>query len=225
MTDFRVVAWNRSPEVGLAMNTTRQTIFSIGHSTHSYEEFLRLLRDAKVTAVADVRSSPFSRHQPQFNKNELRQELRSDKIDYAFLGDELGGRPKSDELFCEGIADYEKMARTPEFERGLQRVIKGSADYRIALMCSEHDPLDCHRCLLVGRALAKRNFNVSHILFDGHRKTQNDIEIELLRALKQPKPDFFPEEQMASAYRDRAMKVAFSKVERPLPDAAAVTTE
>jgi hypothetical protein len=92
--------------------------------------------------IADVRSSPFSRHQPQFNKDDLRQELRLDNIDYAFLGDELGGRPKSDDLFCEGIADYEKMARTPEFEQGLGRVIKGASKYRIALMCSEHDPND-----------------------------------------------------------------------------------
>jgi uncharacterized protein (DUF488 family) len=205
------------------MTSDMQTVLTIGHSTHSYEEFLRLLRDAKVTAVADVRSSPHSRHQPQFNRDELRQELRADKIEYAFLGDELGGRPKSDKLFCEGVADYEKMARTPEFERGLQRLIKGSADYRIALMCSEHDPLDCHRCLLVGRALSIRGLTVSHILFNGNRKSQREIEAELLRALKQPGRDFFPEEQLASAYRDRAMKVAFSKVERPLP--ATVITE
>jgi len=207
------------------MNSDVRTILTIGHSTHSYAEFLQLLRDARVTAVADVRSSPFSRHQPHFNKEELRKKLRSVKIDYAFLGDELGGRPKSDGLFCEGIADYEKMALTTEFERGLQRVIRGSANYRVALMCSEHDPLDCHRCLLVGRALGRRGFDVSHILFNGNQKTQTEIEAELLRALKQPKPDFFPEEQMASAYRDRAMKVAFSKVERPLPDPTAVPTE
>jgi uncharacterized protein (DUF488 family) len=207
------------------MNSSMRTIYTIGHSSHPYVEFLRLLTDAGVTAVADVRSSPFSRHQPQFNRDELRKKLRSDKVAYSFLGDELGGRPKNDGLFCDGIADYDKMARTTEFERGLQRVIKGSSDFKIALMCSEHDPLDCHRCLLVGRALSERGFGIDHILLNGSQKSQNDIEAELLRALKQPKPDFFPEEQMASAYRDRAMKVAFSKAERPLPDPTAVTTE
>lgn len=202
-----------------------KTILTIGHSTHSYEQFLRLLRDAKITAVADVRSSPFSRHQSQFNQHDLRRELRLDKIDYAFLGEELGGRPKSDELFCEGIADYERMSRTSEFERGLDRVLKGSNKYKIALMCSEHDPLDCHRCLLVGRALKDRNFNVGHILFDGSQKSQTQIEVELLQALKQNRADFFPEDQIASAYRDRSMKVAFSKIERPVSAPAKATTE
>lgn len=202
-----------------------RTILSIGHSTHEYEQFLRLLRTAKITAIADVRSSPFSRHQPQFNQHTLRQELRADKIQYAFLGNELGGRPKRPELFCEGIADYEKMSRTPEFETGLARVIKGSNDYRIALMCSEHDPLDCHRCLLVGRALKQRHFNVDHILFDGSLKNQAQIEAELLQALGQSRADFFPDDQIASAYRDRSMKVAFSNRPRPVSANATAITE
>jgi uncharacterized protein (DUF488 family) len=197
-----------------------RTILTIGHSTHSYEQFLRLLRQADVTAIADVRSSPFSRHQPQFNKDDLRQELRLDKIDYAFLGNELGGRPKSEDLYCEGVADYEKMARTEEFQQGLQRVITGSDKYRIALMCSEHDPVDCHRCLLVGRELSRRGFLINHILFDGSQKNQAEIEAALLRASKQNRADFFPEEQIASAYRDRSMKVAFSRIARSSPDDA-----
>jgi uncharacterized protein (DUF488 family) len=195
-----------------------RTILTIGHSTHSYEEFLGLLRAAGVTAVADVRSSPFSRHQPQFNKDDLQQELRLDKIKYVFLGDELGGRPKSKTLFCEGVADYEKMAAMPEFEKGLDRISKGSNDFKIALMCSEHDPLDCHRCLLVGRALKGRGLTVSHILFNGLQKSQDEIEGELVEMLKQNRADLFPDDQIASAYRDRSLRVAFSEVERPRPD-------
>jgi uncharacterized protein (DUF488 family) len=207
------------------MDARMKTILTIGHSTHQYEQFLRLLRAAEVTAIADVRSSPFSRHQPQFSQNILRQELRLDKIQYAFLGDELGGRPKRQELFCEGIADYEKMSQTLEFENGLARVLKGANDFRIALMCSEHDPLDCHRCLLVGRALKQRDFNVNHILFNGDQKSQTEIETELLESLGQSRADFFPEDQIASAYRDRSMKVAFSSKGRPIPTAAKATTE
>src|ERR1700722_5068873 len=111
-----------------------QEILTIGHSTHTYEGFLHLLRKAGVTAVADVRSSPFSRHQPQFNRPDLQRELRLDKISYAFLGEELGGRPKSRTLYCEGIADYEKMARTSEFAEGLTRLDKGLEKHMIALM-------------------------------------------------------------------------------------------
>jgi uncharacterized protein (DUF488 family) len=199
-----------------------RTILTIGHSTHSYEEFLRLLRGAGVTAVADVRSAPFSRHQPQFNKEDLQRELRLDKIKYVFLGDELGGRPRSKSLFCEGVADYEKMAATPEFKKGLDRVSKGSSEFKIALMCSEHDPLDCHRCLLVGRALKGRGLTVSHILFNGFQKNQDEIETELIEMLKQNRADLFPNDQIASAYRDRSLKVAFSELERPRSTAAVV---
>jgi uncharacterized protein (DUF488 family) len=202
-----------------------RTILTIGHSSHTYEQFLRLLRSADVTAVADVRSSPFSRHQAQFNKDDLRRALCLDKIDYAFLGNELGGRPKSDDLYCEGVADYEKMARTKEFEQGLQRVIKGAEKYRIALMCSEHDPIDCHRCLLVGRELSRRGFAIDHILFDGNQKSQGEIEAVLVRASKQKDADFFPDDQIASAYRDRSMKVAFSRVARSSADSTRAITE
>lgn len=195
-----------------------RSILTIGHSTHSYEEFLRLLRDAGVTAVADVRSSPFSRHQPQFNQADLQRELRLDKIKYAFLGDELGGRPKSKSLFCEGVADYEKMALTPEFGKGLDRIGEGSNKFKIALMCSEHDPLDCHRCLLVGRALKGRGLTVNHILFNGHQKSQDEVESELIEMLKQNRADLFPKDQVDSAYRDRSLRVAFSEIERPRPD-------
>ena len=136
------------------------TVLTIGHSTHSWERFLALLRSANVTAVADVRTSPYSRLYPHFNRDDLREELRADGISYVFLGKELGGRPSERRFYCEGVADYEKMAQASEFNKGLDRVVEGAKKYRIALMCSERDPLDCHRCLLVGRALAQRAVRV-----------------------------------------------------------------
>src|SRR6266705_2993938 len=99
-------------------------VFTIGHSAHSWERFAHLLRSANVKAVADVRTSPYSRHCPHFNRDELREELRSDGILYVFLGKELGGRPSEHRFFCDGIADYEKMAQTSEFSKGLDRVIE-----------------------------------------------------------------------------------------------------
>ncbi|MDF3810023.1 DUF488 domain-containing protein [Rhodopseudomonas sp. BAL398] len=195
-----------------------RTILTIGHSTHSYEEFLHLLRGAGVTAVADVRSLPFSRRQPQFNRPELKRKLKLDKIDYAFLGDELGGRPKARDLLREGMADYEKMALTRGFARGLDRISEGAKKYKIALMCAERDPLECHRCLLVGRALKTRGFAVRNILFDGHQKSQEEIESDLVEMLKQSGADLFPTDQIASAYRDRANRVAFSALEKPSSD-------
>ena len=131
------------------MNTPAAPILTIGHSTLTYEAFLSLLRATGVSAIVDVRSVPYSRHTPQFNMDTLTSELKSDGIAYVFLGDTLGGRPETRAFYCNGVADYELMAKKPEFDGGLDRLIDGAKRYRIALMCSEQDPLDCHRCLLV----------------------------------------------------------------------------
>jgi uncharacterized protein (DUF488 family) len=186
-------------------------VLTIGHSTHSWERFLSLLRSANVTAIADVRTSPYSRLYPHFNREDLRHELRLDGISYVFLGKELGGRPSERRFYCEGVADYEKMAQSSEFYRGLDRVAEGAKKYRIALMCSERDPLDCHRCLLVARALADRGLRVSHILDNGGSVSQNEIEEKLLKLSGGNNEDFFVphEERLAAAYRQRARKVAF----------------
>lgn len=192
-------------------------VFTIGHSTHSWESFLALLRDARVTAVADVRTSPYSRLYPHFNRDDLREGLRSGGISYVFLGKELGGRPSERRFYCEGVADYEKMAQAAEFNRGLDRVIEGAKKYRVALMCSERNPLDCHRCLLVGRALAHRGVRVSHILDNATVLSHGEIEAKLLELAGRDADDFFAPraERLAVAYRDRARKVAFAE---PQPD-------
>lgn len=188
-----------------------RTVLTIGHSSHSYEHFLELLRKAQVTAVADVRTAPYSRHYPHFNGNDLKRELRQDGISYLFLGNELGGRPTVRQFYCDGIADYEKMAATEEFRTGLDRVAEGAKKYRIVLMCSEQDPLDCHRCLLVGRALAKHGITVKHVMPDGRILEQAQIEDRLLKMSGRENDDMFAprEERLAAAYRERARKVAF----------------
>ena len=100
-------------------------VLTIGHSTLSYETFLNLLRRFQITAIADVRTAPYSGHSPQFNKDTLGDQLRQAGIAYVFLGKELGGRPKDKQLFRDGVADYEKMARGSQFAKGLERVIEG----------------------------------------------------------------------------------------------------
>jgi uncharacterized protein (DUF488 family) len=188
-------------------------VFTIGHSTHSWERFVGLLRSANVTAVADVRSSPYSRHCPHFNRDELRDELRRENISYVFLGNELGGRPRERRLYHDGIADYEKMSRSSTFGEGIDRVIEGAGRLRIALLCSEQDPLECHRCLLVGRALAERGVAVSHILSDATIATHGAMEDRLLEICGRAGADLFASraERLAMAYRERARKVAFTE--------------
>jgi uncharacterized protein (DUF488 family) len=188
-------------------------VLTIGHSSHSWERFVALLRSANVTAVADVRTFPYSRFNPQFNRDTLREELRSDGISYVFLGEELGGRPSDRGFYCEGVADYEKMAQASEFSEGLDRVLEGAKKYRIALMCSERDPLDCHRCLLVGRALTQRRVRVSHILDDGRVAEQSEVEQRLLELSGRITDDLFASraDRLAAAYRERARRVAFAE--------------
>jgi uncharacterized protein (DUF488 family) len=187
------------------------TVFTIGHSTHSYEHFLSLLRASGITAVADVRTTPFSRHFPQFNEGTLRSELKLDGISYVFLGKELGGRPSDRSFYCDGVADYEKMARTQMFASGIKRVIEGTKKFRVALMCSEHDPLDCHRCLLVARALSGEGAKLVHILGDGSLTPQEAIEEKLLNLAGRSTDDLLmtAPERLSAAYRDRSRRVAY----------------
>ena len=139
---------------------TGPRVFTIGHSNHSPEAFLALLSNHGVTAVADVRSAPFSRFCPQFNRDPLRAALNERGIRYTFLGQELGGRSADPSHYRDGRIRYELVARTSRFRDGVDRVVAGAARYRIALMCAEKEPLDCHRTLLVAPALAARGVAV-----------------------------------------------------------------
>lgn len=188
-----------------------KTILTIGHSNHSFEAFLALLRGAGVTAVADVRSSPFSRRFPQFNRNRLGSALPEAGIAYVFLGEELGGRPKDASCYSGGAMDYEKRAMSAEFANGLDRLLEGAKKYRIAIMCAERDPLDCHRFLLVARALAQRGIAVEHILPNGQIVPQAGVEDRLLELSGRHDDDLFAprEERLAAAYRERGRKIAF----------------
>lgn len=198
-------------------------VLTIGHSTLDYEQFAARLNAAGVTAIADVRTSPFSRNFAHFNRDVLKDALARDGLAYVFLGKELGGRPRGDEYYTDGIADYEKMAKSDMFRKGLERVEQGARKYRIAMMCSERSPLDCHRCLLVGRALAERGVTVRHLLPDGETVAQSEIEKQLLAMAGKHHDDMFasPAERLNDAYRERARKVAFAEAPPPSDAVAA----
>ena len=193
------------------MSKTTNKVLTIGHSTLPLGAFLTMLEEAGVTAVADVRSSPFSRRMPHFSRNEIRASLKERGIKYVFLGKELGGRPRASSLYCDGVADYEKMAMEPDFLEGIDRVISGAKEHTVAIMCSEHNPLDCHRCLLVGRALSERHIPIGHILNNGKVVEQRDIEEKLLALSGNTTDDMFAsrDDRLANAYRLRAKNVAY----------------
>ena len=126
-------------------------LYTIGHSNHAFEHFVALLQEHGVELVADVRSVPASARHPQFSRKALEPALAARGIRYLFLGQELGARRTEREAYEDGVATYERIARLPAFRAGLERVKEISASSRIALMCAEKAPLDCHRALLVCR--------------------------------------------------------------------------
>lgn len=155
----------------------RSQMLSIGHSVHPIEVFIGLLRRNEVDVVADVRSSPYSRFNPQFNRENLRRALRAAGIEYGFLGKELGGRPSGDEFYdAGGHVLYGRLAATDRFRYGLDRLIETAERSRLVIMCSEEDPSGCHRFLLVTGALHLEGVPVRHIRCRG---TDEDGQIRM----------------------------------------------
>lgn len=193
------------------MNNEQDVVFTIGHSTHPIETFVELLRAHGVTAVADVRSSPYSRFNPQFNREALDRGLRSFGIKYVFLGRELGARTEDRSCYDNGRVNYRRLAQTALFRSGLDRVRAGARTERIALMCSEKEPLDCHRTILVSRELEALGLDIQHIHSDGHLESHQDGLTRLRRTFDLVTADFFQseEELVDRAYSKQEERIAY----------------
>ena len=189
-----------------------KSVYSIGHSSHDIEQFINLLSLHSIDAVADVRSSPYSRMYPHFNREPLCAFLRKAEIQYVFMGDCLGGRPEDINCFKDGQAQYDRIAQLPTFIKGLERLQQGVEEYRIALMCSEKDPITCHRMLLVSRQLSLRHVDVQHILANGEIESQQKSELRMMAATGVPQNDLFESfsELLDKAYRLQSHKCAFA---------------
>jgi uncharacterized protein (DUF488 family) len=154
------------------------TIWTIGHSNHSFDAFHRLLEAEEIEVVIDVRSFPYSRFVPQFNREDLECALRDAGLRYLYLGEALGGRPSSDDHYdAEGHALYGPMSEELSFQAAIDRLLAGASTHRIALLCSESQPCDCHRRLLVGRVLAERGVVLRHILPDGSVEAERQVKL------------------------------------------------
>lgn len=193
------------------MSTTENSVFTVGHSTHSAEAFLALLHQHHVEAVADVRSSPFSRFNPQFNREALERFLKANGIRYVFLGKELGARSDDRSCYLDGRVQYARLAETSLFQSGLDRVLQGAARYRVTLMCAEKEPLECHRTLLVAKALVARGQSVVHIHAEGHLETHEAALERLLDVTGLPKADLFRSKQelLSEALARQEQQIAF----------------
>ncbi len=193
------------------MSAPENSVFTIGHSTHSAGVFLALLRQHGVEALADVRSAPFSRFNPQFNREALEAFLKTNGIRYVFLGKELGARSEDRSCYLDNRVQYGRLAQTALFQSGLDRVLQGAARYRVALMCAEKEPLECHRTLLVAKALGARSQPVLHIHADGHLETHEAAMERLLDVTGLPKADLFrsKEELLSEALARQERQLAY----------------
>lgn len=155
----------------------RKLIFTIGHSNQDSQGFLKLLTDNSIQILVDVRSSPHSRFASQFDVKTLKKALTNKGIKYLYMGNELGGKPSDPSMYDkEGHALYHLMAQSPLFLKAIQRLLKGLESYRIAVMCSEEDPSECHRHLLIGRVVGQHGVKVLHIRADGRVQTDEQLE-------------------------------------------------
>ena len=154
-------------------------VFTIGHSNHELQKLIDLLKFNEIEVVVDIRSNPYSRFAPQFNKDDFKKAIQAAGIKYLFLGKELGGKPEDPEFYDpEGYVLYSRIAESPLFLEGIERLMNGIRNYRVVLMCSEEKAAHCHRRLLVGRVLSEKGVQIQHIRGDGGLQSEDEVARE-----------------------------------------------
>jgi uncharacterized protein (DUF488 family) len=160
------------------------TLFTIGHSNHSFEAFVQLLRTHRIQLLVDTRSSPYSRYVAHFNREEIARAFSDSDVEYVFLGRELGGRPEDDEFYDDvGHVLYDRLAASFFFQRGIAQLEEWMQQSRVAILCSEEDPATCHRYLLISRVLRERGVSIRHLRGDGSIQEDADVATPAHRQL------------------------------------------
>ncbi len=155
-------------------------IYTIGYGKRRMEEFIKLLKDNEISYLIDVRSSPYSRYKPEFSKEALAMRLKQSGVRYVFMGDTLGGRPDDSTCYVDGQVDYTKVRERPFYRQGIDRIRTAwEKQLRVALMCSEGKPYECHRGKLIGNTLREQGIDVNHIDEEGKIMKQQDINRQL----------------------------------------------
>ena len=187
------------------------TVYTVGHSTHPQYRFIELLKAHGITAISDVRSKPYSRVNPQFNREELKKALRAAGISYVFLGKELGARSDDPSCYENGKVQYDRLANTSMFQSAMERILNGREKHRIALMCAEKEPLDCHRSILVARHLVSAGAPVRHIHADGRLESQAEALQRLMVQLGIRGDDMFRSQAdlEREAYQKQEERIAY----------------
>jgi uncharacterized protein (DUF488 family) len=185
-------------------------MFTIGHSNHSIEDFVALLEQHAVDCVCDVRSAPYSRRNPQFNRETLKATLSERDITYVWLGRELGARTEDETCYINGRVSFDRLSQADLFLAGIDRLLEGDKRFTIAMMCAEKEPLNCHRTILVTKHLSDLDVPVIHILADGRLERHEETIDRLIDLVGLEREDLFAsyEEIVGRAYRLREQDIA-----------------
>ena len=157
-------------------------IYTIGHSNYTIERLIDMLRHYNINCVVDIRGTPYSKYNVQFDKETIRYTLSKAGFIYIYMAKELAAKRINKESYNEeGYSDFEKVIKEKEFLEGIERLKNGcNKGYNIVLLGAMQEPIRCPRSILVGKALRKHGFNVKHILDDYSIASQEDIEQMLL---------------------------------------------
>lgn len=186
-------------------------IYTVGHSTHTLEKFISILDIHGIEAIADVRSAPYSKFNSQYNREKLKNALSVRGIKYVFLGKELGARSEDPCCYKHGKVDYELVANTELFKSGINRVIRGANKMRLAMMCAEAEPLDCHRTILISKRLVEHGVEVRHILKNERLERHEETLKRLIGQYISQSSDLFlsEDEIKTNAYKKRGDEIAY----------------
>jgi len=170
------------------------SFLTLGHSNHSIDEWLALVRQHAIEVVVDTRSSPYSKYVPQFDREQMQRSLEAAGVRYLFLGAELGGRPANPGYYdTTGRVVYSLLRKDAAFQAAIVRLETGMERFRIALLCGEEDPAHCHRRLLIGRVLVERGHEMAHIRGDGRIETEEAVAAQSGKPLVDSQPALFAE--------------------------------
>ena len=157
-------------------------IYTLGHSNYPFYKFIEILKKYDINYVVDIRSTPYSKYNTQYNKEFLHETLKNLGYTYIYMADEFGAKRKTKVSYTdEGYADFDKVILEDEFKRGIERLKVGcSKNYKIVLLGAMQEPIRCHRAILLGKELIKAGFDVKHIMHEGDLKVQSELEEQLL---------------------------------------------
>jgi uncharacterized protein (DUF488 family) len=189
----------------------KKGIYTVGYATHTIESLVTLMKKFNVTAIVDVRSQPYSRFKPEFNRESLMKSLIANGIEYVFLGDNLGARIRAPECYKNGQISYELVSRHPLFGEGIGRLLKEMNNFSIAIMCAEKDPITCHRMILICKELKNHGVQITHIIDTNTSEDHVEAEFRLMKLYHLEQPDLFmtDSQRLERAYSKQEEQIAY----------------